>query len=551
MSYFNACLPTFARVPDGSGLSLTRASYTPLTPDEFVAESMQENLRDAYAKAAELRMRGYMPSLMDKILLGRTKDYSANLQTIKAGPQSILQPFISFKQRGALNNSMFEITAGVDQGDGWRWVLTVKNVSAGWQKSTPRIDTQFQVGNTVIAIFVSSTGASVARQLEITAVADTTAGSDIKAAVTVKPLISSATFAGYTSDQKASYHPTAGQLHLATNSVSNFRSWANQPGAYNNLALRHFWFQTSRKVFTTNDAYEQALNAKTASEFDKVFSFMSNADRLKQYDMKFQRELYNSVFWGQPLEGQDPNGTWKDSLRQVTDPDGGEVLEYESQLEGIEYQLDSCSRVIDFLGAPLNFDTLEPLLYELKNNRQATNLTTDSIFEIDMGADMKTASLIKGVMAATYKDKYGLSYTQELGKGANETFAQTHGIPANSYDFEEWGFRLNVLTDPFFYDLVRGAPSSHRQAARYAFILDWSDIDWFTVKSAAKDTEYPPKNVTLDSTRYVIESNHKRVRLESKTHGVAVNVPERHLILKGFTEECPIKTVTPCTSYEG
>ena len=551
MSYFNACLPTFARVPDGSGLSLTRASFTPLTPDAFAALGNQEDLQRVYSTAAEIKMRGYNPTFMDKVLMGRLKDYKSMVNKISVGPQSIIQPFITFKQRGAINSGVYEIESGVDQGDGWRWVLTVKNISAAWQKATPKIDTQFQVGNTIIAQFITASGASVTRHLEITAVANADSGGTAKAAVTVKPLVSSATFAGYSSPTKATYRPTGGIVLLGTNSVSDYRSWANQPGVYNNLALRHFWFQTSKKVFTTHDAYEEALKAPNANEFFKVFGTMSNADRIKQYDIKFQRELSNTAFWGQPLEGQDPNADWKSSLRQVTDPDGGEVLEYEAQLEGIEHQLNTCGRVVDMNGAPLNFDTLEELLYGTKRNRQETNITSDSIYDIDMGVDMKTASSIKKTLADAYKKKFGLSYTQEIGRGTNEKFAEAHGIAVNSFDFEEWGFRLNVMTDPFFYDLTMSQPAAHRRASRYAFVIDWSDIDWFTVKTNSRDTEFPPKNVTLDSTRYVIEMNHKRVRQESITHGVKVDVPERHLILKGFSDGCVQKTVAPCSTYEG
>lgn len=551
MSYFNACLPVTARVPDGSGLSLTRASFEPLTPDAFAALGNQEDLQRVYAQAAEIRMRGYNPSLIDKVLWGRMKDYKAQVSRIQVGPQSIIQPFVTFKQRGAINSGTYEIESGVDQGDSYRWVLTVKNISAAWQKATPRIDTQFQVGNTIVAQHLTPSGASITKHLEITAVADATVGNTAKATITVKPLVSSATFAGYSSPVKATFRPVGGIVMLGTNRVSDYKSWAPQPGVYNNLNLRHFWFQTSRKVFTTNDAYEQALKAEHANEFFKTFGTLSNADRIKQYDIKFQRELATTAFWGQPLEGQDPNGAWKTALPAVTDPDGGETLEYEAQLEGIEYQLDSCGRVVDMLGAPLNFDTLEELLYGVKRNRQESNITSDTVFDIDMGVDMKTAAAIKKTLADAYKKKYGLSYTQELGRGQNEKFAETHGIAVNSYDFEEWAFRLNVMTDPFFYELTLAQPAGHRRASRYAFVIDWSDIDWFTVKTNSRDTEFPPKNTTLDSTRYVIEMNHKRVRMESMTHGIKVNVPERSLILKGFSDGCPQKTVAPCSTYEG
>jgi len=257
------------------------------------------------------------------------------------------------------------------------------------------------------------------------------------------------------------------------------------------------------------------------------------------------------VFWGQPLEGQDADSNWQSVLRTVTDPDGGSTLEYEAHLEGIEHQLETCGRVMDLNGAPLNFDTLNPLLYELKRERQATNLNGDVVYDIDIGCDKKTASSIKSVMAAYYKDRYGIQYTQEVGRGANEQFMQTHGVAVNSYDIEDEAVRINVISDPSFHDLVRAAPTAHQQASRYAMILDWSDIDWFTVKSASRESEFPPRGVDLDSTRYVIEVNHKRVRQDSITHGVAVNVPERHLLLKGFSDECPILSASACTTYEG
>lgn len=551
MSYFDQCLPTFARVPDGSGLSLTRASFDQMTQDEFAALDKTEDMQRVWSRLTELRMRGYRPNLMQQVLYGRLKDYSSAVQMIKAGKQSIIAPYVTFGQRSQINTGIYEIISGVDV-DGYQWKITVKNNSAGFQKALPSIHTQFLVGNTLIARFLTAAGAAVTRHYEIVSVTDSTSGGVPKADVVIKPVtVLSATFAGYSGTVKATYQPIGGLILLGTNSVSDFRSWMKQQGVYNNLSLVNFPFQTSRKGYTTSDAYEEALAAENANEFFKKFGTMANSERIQVYDRNFQDEWANTIFWGQPLEGQDWNSDWKAKLPAVTNPDGGETLEYEANAEGIEYQLDRCGHVVDMLGQPIDLDWFGEVAYGIKRNRQETNISSDQVFDIDIGVDMKTASSIKKVLAQAYKTEHGVQYTQEVGKGKNETFSQTHGIAVNSYDLEDWGVRVNVYTDPFFYDLASAAPSFHRRAARYLFAIDWSDIDLFVVKSRSKDTEYPPKNVTVDSTRYVIDINHKRVRLESQTWGVRIQVPERHKIITGFSDGCAKKTVYPCSTYEG
>lgn len=551
MSYFNQCLPTFARVPDGSGLSLTRASFTPMTQDEFAALDKQEDMQRVWSRLTELRMRGFRPNLMQQVLFGRLKDYSSQIQKMTVGKQSIIAPFVSFGQRSEVISGIYEIIAGVNV-DGYNWKITVKNNGAAWQKALPSIHTQFLVGNTIVARYLTAAGAAVTRHFEIVAVTDSTSGGVPKADVTVKPVsVLSATFAGYTTTVKNTYRPTGGLVLLGVNSVSDYRSWMKQQGVYNNLSIVNFPFQTSRKAYTTSDAYEEALAAENANEFFKAFDSMSNSDRIKIYDRNHQEEWANTIFWGQPKEGQDWNSDWKSSLPTVTDPDGGETLEYEANAEGIEYQLDRCGQVHDMLGLPIDLDWLEETAFSLKRVREQSNTASDAVVDIDIGVDMRTAKSIKKALAAAYREEMGIQYTQEIGKGKAETFMQTHGIAVNSYDLENVGVRLNVITDPFFYNLAEAAPAAHRQAARYLFAIDWSDIDLFVVKSRSKDTEYPPKNVATSDTRYVIDINHKRVRLESQTWGVRVQVPERHKIVTGFADTCARKTIYPCASIEG
>src|SRR5690606_33001262 len=101
----------------------------------------------------------------------------------------------------------------------YRWVLTLKNNSLFSQQALRRIDRYFVPGLHVIAQFVnSSTGASTSSVLKIISSVDATAGGVAKATVVVEPNVTSTTFAGYTSSQKAAFQPTGGLVMVGANS---------------------------------------------------------------------------------------------------------------------------------------------------------------------------------------------------------------------------------------------------------------------------------------------------------------------------------------------
>jgi hypothetical protein len=127
MSYFNQCLPRVLNVRDGSGCSITRATLDAMTPDEFAALGDQEDLQRVYANATEAKMRGVNQRFIDELLMGRLKYYGDRVTKINiGGPQSIIQPFITMKQKTVVNSAYFNITAGEDV-NGYRWQVTVGN----------------------------------------------------------------------------------------------------------------------------------------------------------------------------------------------------------------------------------------------------------------------------------------------------------------------------------------------------------------------------------------------------------------------------------------
>lgn len=555
MSYFNQCLPKVVNIRDGSGCSITRATLSAMTPDEFVALGDQEDLQRVYSTATEAKMRGVNQRFIDSLLLGRLKYYGDKVNRVNIGnyPQSIIQPFITMRQRTVVNSGYFEIESGANV-DGFNRTITVKNNSLYSQQSLPKLERYFVVGNTVVIQHVTASNAAWSAHFKITAAANADAGGVAKALITIQPsTVTSATFATYTAAQKLPFQPTGGLVLLGTNSISDYESWCNYGAVDNNLNLIHFWFQTSRYGHTFTKEYLKALKAKNANEFYKVFNTLPIKEQLVQQSARFNGEWWNSVFWGQPDEGQDPN-TWQTAgkLEEVKDiVDNTCTLEYKARAEGIEYLLGRCGRVVDYAGAPLNFDTLGEQLYQLKRHREQTSDTGDIVDEVVLQVDRQTAANIKQTFAAWYKAKYGIQYTQEIGKGPNEQFAQTSGLTTNSYDFDDFAVKLTIISDPTITDMIGATPTAHKGASRYAFALDYSDIDVGIIKTRAREQQYPSPNDVPSDFKCVIERNERNYKLFSQTWTVVAPRPERHLILKNFANACPTITSSACSTYVG
>jgi hypothetical protein len=549
MSYFDQCLPKVVNMRDGSGCSLTRASLQAMTPDEFAALGDQEDLQRVYAMATEARMRGVEQPFIGKVLMGRLKYYGDKVNVLNvAGSRSIIQPYIPYRQKTVVNSGFFEVESGVQDGGGFRWVLTVKNNALFSQQNLPRIDRYFIPDNTLIVNHVGASGVSYTTKFKIISAADATGGGVSKATVVIEPNVTSVLWGTMTSGQKLPYQPEGGLVLVGTNSVSDYEAWCNVGAVDNPNNLIFFWFQTSRKAHAVSQEYIKALTAPNANEFFKVFNTLPYKEQVKQQDVRFDREWWNSVFWGQPTnEHQDVND-WQGKLPEVTDIDDNScVLEYKAEAEGIEYQLARCNRVMDLAGGPLDMDTLGESFYQIIRHRQNTNETGDILYDLDLQADMVTASRFKSFFVSYMKKKYGIQATFEMAGEANVAFKKETGLGYNSYDLEDWNVRINVVSDPFFNDLRGAAPSAHRSASTYALVLDYSDIDIGIVKSASRKNVYPnPSDIPADY-KCVIQRNEKTYSLFSQTWFPAVKAPERHLLIKGFdASACVTGTVTSC-----
>lgn len=552
-AYFDDCLPTIAQTPDSSGTSLTRYLTHALTPAEFVADGLSENLRKVYANRTQVIMRGYQPTTLDMILFGRLKDYGMHLQKIKQGHQSIIQPFVTLPKADVINTGAFVVTAGdATTPQDYQWRVKVQNGPAAFQNSTlPAIDTQFQVGATVLIIFTAGDGSNLVRQMEVVSSVDSTVGDTPSAEVVVQAPYTQTQWDALTGGEQATWQPTGGLLMFSGNSTSNYRSRANQKGLYNPASMIQYWFSTMRKMFQYTDAYEVANNAETMTEFEKAFVLLPLADQIRMLDSDYVRAEANNLFWGQPYAGQNVE-TWQTAgqLPVIYDIDGTTIMDVETRISGIETQLDACGRVLDLNGGPFDLDVVGPLLYQVCRNRLGTGAMRDQVFNIDMLTNRQAAFMLKKVIANRYGEDYNIQYQQQVGKSSQETFAQTNGIWVNAFDLDDFNVTLNVMSATFMEDLLAQTPTAHQNAARYAMFLDFSDIDWFVMEQKSRNTEWPPRNVPIEFTRAVIDYSVRTVRLESTTSGIAVKRPSRHLMVKGFGTQCATFTPQPC-NYEG
>lgn len=552
-AYFDDCLPTIAAAPDSSGTSLTRYQTHSLTPDEFVADGISENLRRVYGNITNAIMRGYQPNTLDMILFGRLRDYSMQLQQVKRGYQSIIQPFITMPKMDVINTGSFQITAGdATTPQNYQWRINVQNGPAVFQNaSLPSIFTQFQPGDTVLIMFTNTDGSNLVRHMEIVSSVDATIGAVPAAEVVVQSPFTQTQWNALTSPEQASYQPTGGVLFFAGNSTSNYRARANQKALYNPYSMVHYWFQTQRKMFQWTDAYEVANDAETMSEFAKAFELLPLADQIKMLDSDYMRSQANNLFWSQPYAGQNVE-TWQTTgqIPVVYDLDGTTVMDVETRMKGIETQLDECGRVIDLMGGPFSLDLVGPLLVQVARNRAGTGAARDQVWDVDCLVNTHTAALLKRTIASYYKTNYDIQYQQQVGKKQQEQFSQTSGILAQSYDLDDFNLTLNVISGFWLDDMLAQTPVAHQAATRYAMFTDFTDIDWFVMEQKNRNVEYPPRNIPIDATKALITFNVKTIRMESITHGIMVKRPSRHLIVKGFGNQCPVLTPQPC-NYEG
>ena len=602
---FNAdnCSPRFIGFDDP--MSLTRVNITGWNKSDIESQMFKEvGLDKIIAQTKEARMAGTRQRTLTDLLLSRNVPLKMGGGV---NAQSVIQPFRLVPRRNRVNPGYFRISngaatgaatiGGIANGAGVAvptnvtslWSIIVNNGSLDADSSPfakspnnvlKNIERYFLPRHNVTIEYVNSSNVKVTAVMKVVAAfnvdanqacvvlqPNVTAQGDSQIYATNYPIggtLPSGTaggWEGFNSAAKAVYQPTIGIVRLQVNSVSDFEQYGNQLPGYNNYGLIEYWRQTFRRVHKYNDEYAKGLlAAATTSDGLKKFRLLPLAKLLAQQEKFFEDMLYETVFYGDVLSEKQTTTTW-DKLPTVNDPawaESGESgtlpIEYLSNTIGIRNQIGACGNVLDNAGAPLDLDAILEAGYYIKREREGE--TGADITEIDCMTDGRfTRDMFRQIMPKYFKAKNGLdsltgqiSLNNKIGiDGKTYSAGEGQNVAAmfsyDSYSLAQYGYTLNVFSDPYFDDRVAQFQNSQKNAGRSIWFIDWSDI----AVNVMKSTSVMRTNNLLDNVyKYVIQQNVQHVMLQSRTIEVAVGNSNRHRIIENYSAACPKLTVAGC-----
>lgn len=546
----NNCDPRLIVVDEANGCTLTRASIRAYTRQDFEDQGFKEiGMDKIIASTKEARMAGVRERSLTDLLLSRHVGLSP-MQG--AGSQSVIAPYSLVPRRNVVNACYFQIESGVaDPQAGANgipahaWQITVNVGSSQWvsspSNSLKNLEKYFLPGAYVMVEWKDGSEVAHAAQFKVIKAENADVGSTSKATVTLEPRYTIAGWAALTAGQKAVYQPTAGQVNMLANSVSDYESYGHQIPAYNDLTLLEYWHQTHRWAFSYNDEYVAALQAPLTSDFFKKFRTLPIAMQRKQVEMWNERVLMNTFFYGEEINENQTIESYQ-SLPRVVDPaDPGCPIEFKSNTLGIRRQLDKCGRRSDLQNTALDLDSIFESCYNLKRNRETTSGT---ISVIDAMTDRFTGSKIRDLLIGKYyKTKFGTDTTAYFQPGQKITYNGMTVLEYNMYDLPDQGVQLAVFVDEYFNDRLAAFSAAQKSRGRSLWFIDWSDV---AINVLRMNQVKRVTNTADDLYQFVMTPNVKHTLLNSKKFEVRLGDTNRSLLQENFSDECPSLTVTSC-----
>lgn len=546
MSLLNQCNPRYIQVEDSCGCAVTRASISAMKPADFEANFWKEiGMEKVVANTKMARMAGVPQKSLTDLLLSRMVPLK---QQAMATDGSVIQPWVYIPQAHAVNANHWIVTAGTAHpgaGSGGihpgAWQLTVQNETGDFASALTDIHNYFRPGQYITVFYRDGSNNSQRAQFLVLDAVDATGGGTVKATVSVAPNVNATTWAGYSAGAKAPWQPTAGLAIILANSVSDYESHCYNAPSVNPNKLKAFWWQTSRRTFCYNDEYVKALEAPLTSDFFKKFRQIPLVQQRKQQEATFEREWYNTVFFGDVIDDKQDVTTYE-SLPTVTDPANGScVLEYKSNTIGIITQLNNCSRVTDFQNAELDIEVLLQNLYTLKRYRSADGAI---IREIECFTDRFTKSIVTEALIKYLKNKHGESWTRNFDDGKRTMFEDFTIFEYTDFYLADVGVTFRIVQNDGFDDFLGAAPSAHASSARWMMMIDWSDIQigMAGAKSVKRQT-----NTADNLYNCVINPVVNHYELFSQKYNVIIGDPNRHLVYTNFDNAtCPSIPTPAC-----
>lgn len=565
MALAPACVGRTVGIDASCGCTLTRASITGLTPTDIENFANSEiDVARLVLEAREAKILGVPERGLNMLLKGRIQNIKPEMVMQKISGQSVVQPFIMRTQSNYINDNYFKIESGTPtpgRGTGSipasAWNVTVV-LGGAWinDGGISKLEQSFVVNHTVIVHTWDSVAAKTALTLQFTiyAAVNADAGGTFKATVTLVPNLSAAEWAALTLPQRALYSPAFGMIQTAANNVDDREADCNQQRADLSRRIILNWIQTSRNTICSRMSYEEVLDAILSgrvNDYLKGFKYVDLANQEKQKMARYEREWLNSVMYGQIINGNQAEGTWR-SLPTIVDPvDTTCTVGYKANALGFFTLLNNCNRVIDLGGAALNLDyIINTVLYPLRRNREADG---DSIQVIDSMTNRYMSAVLFETMTKYYTARYGVNITRFFEANQKLEHDGFLFFFYNVYDVPDAGVKWAVFVDDYFNDFVdafnqRIIGWDFKTRANAIWFIDWSDVSVGVMKTNQAVRKWPLVDpVTTEVYKCVITPNTNTYRLSSKTYTPLLDRPNRHLIIQNMTFACPIVTIPGCT----
>lgn len=546
------CSPRIVSVGASTGCSLTRADINGMTPQMFADQDADEvKMDDIIANAQEARMAGYIETPMDMLLMGAVAPIKGALNQISIpGQGSVILPYFYRQQKHNINANSWKVSAGAaapGAGTGGAhpglWNLTVQNNPSVYASALKDLERYFQPGKYVLVEALDGSGNSISMQYKVIATANATTGGTEQATITVEPSVTNSGWSALSASEKADYQLTAGNLLILANSVSDYESWAYNDAHDNPNDLLTYWLQTSRETHEYNDEYLEALDAALTSNFWKKFKQLPLAEQKRQQHARYMKSWQHSLFYGQKINENQSEETYK-QLPTVVDPVNPScTLEYKANAKGIKTLLQDCGRWLDHQGNPLSVESLISTLQNVKRARQADGGTID---RIDIMTDRETAGKIYQMMSSFYAAKYGVTTVRNYAEKGQLAYDSQIVFNYHVYQLppDLGTYELCVFHHEFFDDRLLAFDSSIRNRGRTVWAIDWSDVQ---VGIAQTNSATRMTNEADDIYNTIIKANIHHYQLNSTKWSVVVEDPNRHYGIDNFNDDCPVLTVAGCT----
>jgi hypothetical protein len=203
-----------------------------------------------------------------------------------------------------------------------------------------------------------------------------------------------------------------------------------------------------------------------------TFGDIPIVERNRQDEARDQSEFVNSFFFNERISDAQTLNNWK-SLEQIkslaatsVDPGvGGQLIAYRANMIGVVPQLKACGQFQDLGGQVFDIkDFLENTIYNISRVRKSIGRP---YHEIDVYTDSTTADQF--FMGFVQYSKWKVGDLVQINVPAGEAAI---GFPYRKFKlYKPNGIMLNVLTDPFFDDLVSAEPTGS-DVGHFLMVLD-------------------------------------------------------------------------------